>query len=117
MSSDSQNGSPEPEYLRFAGLSPELQINALQTLGCPVIGIIPDGQQLGSGVLFEVDRVSGILTAEHVVIRTAPQTPPRNHETQAHPKHCPETGQAPNHWHAHHPEQQAREEIESPDLQ
>jgi len=66
MSSDSQNGSPEPEYLSLADLSPELQINALQTLACPVIAIIPDGKQLGSGVLIEVDGVSGILTAEHV---------------------------------------------------
>jgi hypothetical protein len=75
MSSDSQNGSPEPEYLRLADLSLELQINALQTLGCPVIGIIPDGQQLGSGVLVEVDRVSGILTVEHVIIRPRPKYP------------------------------------------
>jgi hypothetical protein len=67
MSSDSQNGSPEPEYLSLADLSPELQINALQTLAYPVIGLFPNGQQLGSGVLIEVDGVSGILTAEHVV--------------------------------------------------
>jgi hypothetical protein len=67
MSSDSQNGSPEPEYLNLADLSPELQINALRTLACPVIAIIPDGKQLGSGVFVEVDGVSGILTAEHVV--------------------------------------------------
>jgi hypothetical protein len=32
----------------LADLSPELQINALQTLGCPVIPIIPDAQQLGT---------------------------------------------------------------------
>jgi hypothetical protein len=51
----------------LADLSPELQINALETLAYPVIAIIPDGEQLGSGVLVEVDGVSGILTAEHVV--------------------------------------------------
>ena len=34
MSSDHQNGSPEPEYLNLADLSPELQTNALQTLAC-----------------------------------------------------------------------------------
>jgi hypothetical protein len=67
MSSDRQNGSPEPGYLSLADLSPELQTNALHTLACPVIAIIPDGKQLGSGVLVEVDGVSGILTAEHVV--------------------------------------------------
>jgi hypothetical protein len=59
--------SPEPEYLSLADLSPELQTDALHTLACPVIPIIPDAQQLGSGVLVEVDGVSGILTAEHVV--------------------------------------------------
>jgi hypothetical protein len=32
-----------------------------------VIAIIPDGEPIGSGVLVEVDWVSGILTAEHVV--------------------------------------------------
>ena len=85
MSSDSQNGSLEPEYLSSADLSPELQTNPLQTLACPVIAILPNGQQLGSGVLFEVDRVSGILTAEHVPHPSAPQIPPRNHETPAHP--------------------------------
>ena len=58
---------PEPEYLSLADLSSELQTNALHTLACPVIAIIPDGKQLGSGVLVEVDGVSGILTAEHVV--------------------------------------------------
>src|SRR5437016_4431788 len=67
MSSDKQNGSPEPGHLSLADLSPELQINALETLAYPVIAIIPDGEQLGSGVLVEVDGVSGILTAEHVV--------------------------------------------------
>jgi len=59
--------APEPGYLNLADLSPELQTNALHTLACPVIAIIPDGKQLGSGVLIEVDGVSGILTAEHVV--------------------------------------------------
>jgi hypothetical protein len=67
MSADRQNGPQEPGYLNLADLSAELQINALQTLACPVIAIIPDGKQLGSGVLVEVDVVSGILTAEHVV--------------------------------------------------
>ena len=62
MSSDSQNGSPKPEYLSLADLSPELQINALRTLACPVIAILPDGEQLGSGVLVDVDGESGILT-------------------------------------------------------
>jgi len=59
--------SPGPGYLSLADLSPELQANALHTLACPVIAIIPDGEQVGSGVLVEVDGVSGILTAEHVV--------------------------------------------------
>jgi hypothetical protein len=66
MSSDRQNASPEPGYLSLAGLSTELQTNALHTLACPVIAIIPDGNQIGRGVLVEVDGISGILTAEHV---------------------------------------------------
>src|SRR6266446_4291548 len=33
--------------------------------------------------------------------------PPEKNEAQAHPQRCPETGQAPNHWHPHHPEKQA----------
>ncbi|HET9373890.1 MAG TPA: hypothetical protein VFO40_02895 [Chthoniobacterales bacterium] len=57
----------QPGYLSLSDLSPELQSNTLHTLACPVIAIIPDGKQLGSGVLVEVDGVSGILTAEHVV--------------------------------------------------
>jgi hypothetical protein len=48
-------------------LPAELRANALHTLACPVIAIIPDGEPIGSGVLVEVDGVSGILTAEHVV--------------------------------------------------
>jgi hypothetical protein len=67
MSSDNQNGLPEPKYLSLADLSPELQANALHTFACPVIAIIPDGQQPSSGVLVEGDGVSGILTAEHVI--------------------------------------------------
>src|SRR5260370_22913742 len=67
MSSDSQNGSPKPGYLSLADLSPQLLTNTLQTLSCPVIPIIPDGEQLGSGVLVEIDGERGILTAEHVV--------------------------------------------------
>src|SRR5258707_11520216 len=67
MSSDSQNRSPGPDYLSLADLSSELQINTLQTLSYPVIPIIPDGKQLGSGVLVEIDGERGILTAEHVV--------------------------------------------------
>jgi hypothetical protein len=59
--------SPKTGYLSLADLSPALQANALHTLACPVIPIIPDGERLGSGVLVEVDGVSGILTAEHVV--------------------------------------------------
>src|SRR5260370_38870361 len=58
---------PESGYLNLADLSEELQTNALQTFACPVIAIIPDGKQLGSGVLVEVDGVAGMLTAEHVV--------------------------------------------------
>ena len=58
---------PESGYLNLADLSEGLRINALQTLACPVIAIVPDGKQLGSGVLVEVDGVSGILTAQHVV--------------------------------------------------
>lgn len=61
------SASPQPHYPSLSDLSPELQINALQTLACPVIPLVPDGVQLGSGVLVEVDGVSGILTAEHVV--------------------------------------------------
>src|ERR1700688_2633021 len=48
MPSDGQNVHPMHEYLSLADLSPELQISALQTLGCPVIPIIPDAQQLGT---------------------------------------------------------------------
>src|SRR5258707_6013736 len=59
--------SPESGYLSLSDLSPELHAQALHTLACPVIAIIPDGKQIGSGVLVEVDGVSGILTAEHVV--------------------------------------------------
>jgi hypothetical protein len=58
---------PDPVNLTLADLPPELATNSLQTLACPVIPIISDGQQLGSGVLVEVDGVAGILTAEHVV--------------------------------------------------
>jgi hypothetical protein len=57
----------DPSTLSLAGLPPELATNALQAFGYPVIPLVPDGQPLGSGVLVEVDGVSGILTAEHVV--------------------------------------------------
>src|SRR5260221_7135228 len=67
MSSDGQNASPRPSYLSLADLPLELRVNALHILACPVIALIPDGEPLGSGVLVEVDGVSGILTAEHVV--------------------------------------------------
>jgi len=43
MSADRQNGPPEPSYLSLADLLPELQINALQTLAYPVIGLFPNG--------------------------------------------------------------------------
>jgi hypothetical protein len=67
LRSQRQERSRIYDYLNLANLSPELQIQALQTLACPVIAIIPDGKQLGSGVLVEVDEVSGMLTTEHVV--------------------------------------------------
>jgi hypothetical protein len=57
----------DPSTLSLADLPPELATNALQAFGYPVIPLVPDGQPLGSGVLVEVDGVSGILTAEHVV--------------------------------------------------
>jgi hypothetical protein len=66
MSSDRQN-APNPENLSLEKLSPELMAQVLEALAYPVIPRCPDGQQLGSGVLVEVDGVSGILTAEHVI--------------------------------------------------
>jgi hypothetical protein len=66
MSSDSQNTSNR-ENLSLEKLSPELMEQVSEALAYPVIPLCPDGQQLGSGVLVEVDGVSGILTAEHLV--------------------------------------------------
>jgi hypothetical protein len=66
MSSDRQN-TPNPENLSLEKLSPELMAQISQALAYPVIPLYPDGKQLGSGVLVEVDGVSGVLTAEHVV--------------------------------------------------
>ena len=67
--SDSQN-APIPENLSLEKLSPELMAQVSEALAYPVIPLCPDGQQLGSGVLVEVDGVSGILTAEHVIFDT-----------------------------------------------
>jgi len=66
MSSDSEN-APNLENLSLEKLSPELMAQVSQALAYPVIPLCPDGRQLGSGVLVEVDGVSGILTAEHVI--------------------------------------------------
>lgn len=48
-------------------LPKELRTSIVETLGSPVIQLILDGTYAGSGVLVEVDGVSGILTAEHVI--------------------------------------------------
>jgi hypothetical protein len=66
MSSDLQN-APNPENLSLEKLSPELMAQVSEALAYPVVPLCPNGQQLGSGVLVEVDGVSGILTAEHVI--------------------------------------------------
>ena len=66
MSADSQN-APIPENLSLEKLSPELMTQVSEALAYTVIPLCADGQQLGSGVLVEVDGVSGILTAEHVI--------------------------------------------------
>jgi len=63
---DSQNTSNR-ENLSLEKLPPELMEQVSEALAYPVIPLCPDGQQLGSGVLVEVDGVSGILTAEHLV--------------------------------------------------
>lgn len=73
MSSDSQN-DPRPENLSLQKLSPELMAQVSEALAYPVIPLCPDGQQLGSGILVEVDGVSGILTAEHVIFDKRFQT-------------------------------------------
>jgi hypothetical protein len=59
MPSDSEN-APNPENLSLEKLSPELMAQVAQALAHPVIPLCPDGKQLGSGVLVEVDGVSGI---------------------------------------------------------
>jgi hypothetical protein len=66
MSLENQN-APNPENLSLDQLSPELMEKISEALAYPVIALCPDGQQIGSGVLVEVDGVSGILTAEHVI--------------------------------------------------
>src|SRR5215469_7592544 len=66
ISADIQN-VPSPENLSLEKLSPELMTWVSEALAYTVIPLCPDGQQLGSGVLVEVDGVSGILTAEHVI--------------------------------------------------
>jgi hypothetical protein len=48
-------------------LSKELRMSLVETLGSPVLQLFLDGKYAGSGVLVEVDDVSGILTAEHVI--------------------------------------------------
>jgi hypothetical protein len=48
-------------------LSKELRMSVVETLGSPVVQLFLDYKYSGSGVLVEVDDVSGILTAEHVI--------------------------------------------------
>jgi len=48
-------------------LSKVLRTSIVETLGSPIVQLILDGEYAGSGVLVEVDGVSGILTAEHVI--------------------------------------------------
>jgi len=67
MCPDNQNILPDSDKLSLDQLSQELQTSILQTLGCPVIGLALDGEYAGSGVLVEIDGVSGIVTAEHVI--------------------------------------------------
>jgi hypothetical protein len=67
MSTDDQNSAQGPERLSMDLLSADLQRNIKETLGSPVIPLVFDGKPAGSGVLVEIDDVSGILTAEHVV--------------------------------------------------
>jgi hypothetical protein len=73
MCSDNQT-TPNHENLSLEKLSPELMAQVSEALAYPVIPLCPDGRQLGSGVLVEVDGVSGILTAEHVIFNEAFQT-------------------------------------------
>ena len=42
-------------------------MSVVETLGSPVVQLFLDYKYSGSGVLVEVDDVSGILTAEHVI--------------------------------------------------
>ena len=73
MPFENQNGL-NPGNLSLERLPPELMEKVLEALAYPVIPLCPDGQQLGSGVLVEVDGVSGILTAEHVIFDRRFQT-------------------------------------------
>ncbi|SRR6266481_104555 len=66
--------APNPDNLSLERLSPELMEKISEALAYPVIPLCPDGQQLGSGVLVEVDRVSGILTTEHAIFDRRFQT-------------------------------------------
>jgi hypothetical protein len=77
MSSDSSNLPQDSDRLNMDRLSKELRTSIVETLGSPVVplflgrnddagtGIVWDFA--GSGFLVEVDGVSGILTAEHVI--------------------------------------------------
>ncbi|HEV3065371.1 MAG TPA: hypothetical protein VGX93_08520, partial [Chthoniobacterales bacterium] len=67
MSSDSSDTQREPDRLSMDRLSKELRMSLVETLGSPVLQLFLDGKYAGSGVLVEVDDVSGILTAEHVI--------------------------------------------------
>jgi hypothetical protein len=55
MSFENQN-APNPENLSLDQLSPELMEKTSEALAYPVIALCPDGQQIGSGVLVEVDE-------------------------------------------------------------
>lgn len=73
MPLENQN-APNSGNLSLERLSPELMEKVSEALAYPVTALCPDGQQLRSGVLVEVDRVLGILTAEHVIFDRRFQT-------------------------------------------
>jgi hypothetical protein len=79
MPSDPSDIPGSDSTLRMDRLPPELRRSIVETLGSPVIPLFvghPDERKqnvlwafAGSGLLVEVDGVSGILTAEHVIFQ------------------------------------------------
>lgn len=80
MSSDNENALRQRDELNLDRLPKNLRRSIVEALGAPIIPLYLDRRPAepvplyaGSGVLVEVDGVSGILTAEHVVFN--PDTP------------------------------------------